>query len=139
MLVCLVSSSDPVSGTGTGFDSSPIKGEGDSVGWFVLLYALPRLPCGFPPTRNELAPRSYPVGTQRGVSPPLWIADQVRNDGCHALLHPVVSRLRGNDGEGSHKLRTRHLTCGYWIKSAVAAPAVTLERLEVLERYLLCW
>ena len=23
------------------FDSSPIKGEGDSVGWFVLLYAPP--------------------------------------------------------------------------------------------------
>ena len=23
-----------------------------------------------PPTRNELAPRSYPAGTQRGVSPP---------------------------------------------------------------------
>ena len=31
----------PVSSTGTGFDSSPIKGEGDSVGWFGLLYARP--------------------------------------------------------------------------------------------------
>ena len=42
-LCCLVSPSDPVSGTGTGFDSSPIKGEGES-GWFVLLYASP---CGY--------------------------------------------------------------------------------------------
>ena len=33
----------PVSGTGTGFDSSVIKGEGDSVGCFGLL--LPRTPC----------------------------------------------------------------------------------------------
>ena len=44
----------PVSDTGTGFDSSLIKGEGDSVGWHVSL------------------------------SP-----------------HPVDSRLRGNDGEGT--------------------------------------
>ena len=34
------------------------------------------------------------------MSLPLWIADQVRNDGCHTLLRPVDSRLRGNDGEG---------------------------------------
>ena len=70
------------------FDSSPIKGEGIlSVG--VVLF-----------TRVAL---------------PLWIADQVRNDGfgrtppCGYCLEasmtaarsvrPVVSRLRGNDGE----------------------------------------
>ena len=47
------SPSAPVSGTGTGFDSSPIKGEGDM------------------------------VGLDYSPSP-----------------HPVVSRLRGNDGEG---------------------------------------
>ena len=27
-----------------------------------------RLQRGFPPTQNELAPRSYPAGTQRGGS-----------------------------------------------------------------------
>ena len=41
------------------FDSSPIKGEGYCIGWSVLLYAPPR--------------------------PPLWIADQVRNDGLGTL------------------------------------------------------
>ena len=57
----------PVSGTGTGFDSSPIKGEGD---WWVCLFTARPLPlpsglriksamtgtthppCGFPPTRE---------------------------------------------------------------------------------------
>ena len=60
------SPSDPVSSTGTGFESSVIKGEGDSVGCFVLLSARPLTsglriksamtvleclvgpPCGFP-------------------------------------------------------------------------------------------
>ena len=51
---CLVSPSDPVSSAGTGFDSSPIKGEGDR--WSVLSCCHPALP--------------------------LWIADQVRNDGA---------------------------------------------------------
>ena len=45
------------------FDSSPIKGDGDSVGWIVLLSAQPL---------------------------PLWIADQVRNDVCDVFPgHPV--------------------------------------------------
>ena len=39
-MLCIVFTLAPVSGTGTGFDSSPIKGEGDSVGCVVLL--LPR-------------------------------------------------------------------------------------------------
>ena len=39
----LISPSAPVSGTGTGFDSSPIKGRGMEVG-VVLLYASP---CGY--------------------------------------------------------------------------------------------
>ena len=77
------------------FDSSPIKGEGDSVG-VVLFTRVAQPPCGFPPTRNELAPRSYPAGTQRGVSPPLWIADQVRDDGHDSLIPDQVR----NDGEG---------------------------------------
>ena len=37
------------------------------------------------------------------MPPPLWIADQVRNDVCGASMRvprPVDSRLRGNDGEG---------------------------------------
>ena len=50
----LLSPSAPVSGTGTGFDSSPIKGEG-----------------GF----GRLCWLVHPRHT-----PPLWIADQVRND-----------------------------------------------------------
>ena len=33
------------------FDSSPIKGEGDNGGWFVLFTRI-ALPCGFPPTRE---------------------------------------------------------------------------------------
>ena len=41
------------------FDSSPIKGEGDSVGWCCIV----------------VAPHH---------TPPLWIADQVRNDMCDA-------------------------------------------------------
>ena len=48
--------------------------------------------------RNGLAPRSYPAGTQRGVfPPPLWIADQVRNDGLDGnddmVLHKVSSEM----------------------------------------------
>ena len=65
------------------FDSSPIKGEGIQL---VGLY------CCCP---------THP--------PPLWIADQVRNDGMRrgriqqvlsvaCLPRPVDSRLRGNDG-----------------------------------------
>ena len=46
----------PVSGTGTGFDPLPSRERGIlSVG--VVLFTLTP-PCGFPPTRNELAPRS---------------------------------------------------------------------------------
>ena len=43
MLVCLVSPSAPVSGTGTGFDSSAIIGRG-GYGWCWLLSC-----CGTPP------------------------------------------------------------------------------------------
>ena len=45
--------------------------------------------------RNGLAPRSYPAGTQHGVfPPPLWIADQVRNDGLYGMvLHKVSSEM----------------------------------------------
>ena len=57
----------PVSGTGTGFDSSPIEGEGDSVGCVVLLSVL---------------------------LPPLWIADQVRNDGAGRTLSCGLTSLR---------------------------------------------
>ena len=59
------------------FAKVSIKGEGDSGGCLDLF------------TRVTL--------------PHLWIADQVRNDGCHALLHPVDSRLRGNDDEGAQE------------------------------------
>ena len=52
-VVLSCSPSAPVSGTGTGFDSSPIKGEG------ILSVDLSFLP-------------AHP--------PPLWIAGQVRND-----------------------------------------------------------
>ena len=60
------------------FDSSPIKGEGDSVGWCWLVH-----------------PRH---------TPPLWIADQVRNDVTVLVgvglfspspLIPLPSRERG--------------------------------------------
>ena len=55
------------------FDSSPIKGEGI---WSVVLA------CCRP-----------------GSTPPLWIADQVRNDVTMRCIAPVDSRLRGNDGK----------------------------------------
>ena len=50
-------------------------------------------------TRNDTGWALY------GVAPspqPLWIADQVRNDGRSfpAVPRPVDSRLRGNDGVG---------------------------------------
>ena len=39
-MCCLVHPLIPVSGTGTGFDSSAVKGEGDMVGWLVVLYCI---------------------------------------------------------------------------------------------------
>ena len=76
----------------------------------VLACCLPRTPC---PVVSRLRGNDgrFCKGLHQGrggsvgcldlftrVTLPLWIADQVRNDGCHALLHPVDSRLRGNDG-----------------------------------------
>ena len=64
----------PVSGTGTGF--GPLSSRERGIGWCCLVH--PRHP------------------------PPLWIADQVRNDGTmlahrfHPHLSPLPSRERGN-------------------------------------------
>ena len=68
------SPSGPVSGTETGLSPLPSRERG-----------IRRLCCLVVTPHHTL---------------PLWIADQVRNDGCHALLHPVDSRLRGNDNSG---------------------------------------
>ena len=65
------------------------------LGWFMVFHPLPAL----------WIPASLP---------PLWIADQVRNDGVmlvclvSPLPHPVDSRLRGNDGDG--------FTSGYLVR-----------------------
>ena len=64
------------------FDSSPIKGEGDSVGWFGLVH--PRHPpCGYclKASTSLRHGRIQQVLSVALPSPPLWIADQVRNDG----------------------------------------------------------
>ena len=65
------------------FDSSPIKGEG-VYGWCCLV-VVPVVPC---PVDSRLRGNDE----QPGISPPLWIADQVRNDGSCVvgvvLFHP---------------------------------------------------
>ena len=80
----------PVSGTGTGFDSSAIKGEGDM--GVVLLSA--------PPFTSGLRVKSAMTG-------------------CHALLHTVDSRLRGNDGKGLFCLVVAPHTLPLWIADQV--------------------
>ena len=106
------------------FDSSPIKGEGDSVGCFVLLLAatLPLWiadqvrndvvvvagrvlsvspPCGYW-IKSSMTDRS---GNDGRPTPHLWIADQVRNDVV------VVA--------GSYSAWRCAPPCGYWIKSSM--------------------
>ena len=76
------------------FDSSPIKGEGDSVGWFVLLCA--------PPFTSGLRIKS--AMTVPTAPPTLWILDQVQNDGAGR----AVTRCS--------------LPCGFWIKPRMTGP-----------------
>ena len=56
------------------FDSSPIKGEG-IVGWYCLVVTPP---CGY---CLKVSMTVKDAGNDGHTALPLWIADQVRNDG----------------------------------------------------------
>ena len=71
----------------------------DDGGWFEFFTRVTLPPLWIADqVRNELAPRSYPAGTQRGVSPAggFWMESGM----TVALPYPVDSRLRGNDEDG---------------------------------------
>ena len=94
------------------------QGRGDSVGWFGLVHLRHAPRCGYCLEASMTGRLSWLV-----VCPtPLWIADQVRNDGGYGAafdggappcgycleasmtathsIRPVGYRLRGNDGAG---------------------------------------
>ena len=87
------------------FDSSPIKGEG-VYGWCWLCSPSPLIPL---PSRERgymvvlaCSPSDPVSSTGTGSLIPLPSRERGYMVGCFRLVspHPVVSRLRGNDGEG---------------------------------------
>ena len=94
------------------FDSSPIKGEGED-GWCCLCSASDPSVRHWDRLFDPLPSRERGGGgwcwlVHPRHPPPLWIADQVRNDvlSCPVVPRPVVSRLRGNDGPRIYRIGT---------------------------------